>query len=66
VCLQEEVYESRSWYNTNRRALVRELATQTTAYYDEVQLASNNVYSNLWPPPPESPDRNLSIKVSDG
>jgi hypothetical protein len=60
VCLQKEVYEERCWYNANRRAKVRELATQTTAYYDDVQLASNNVYSNLYPP---SPDKELSIKV---
>ncbi len=61
MCLQKEVYEERCWYNANRRAKVRELATQTTAYYDDVQLASNNVYSNLYPP---SPDKELSIKVS--
>ena len=61
VCLREEVYEQRTWYNTNKRVKVRELATQTTAYYDEVQLASNNVYSTLYPPPP---DRTVSVKVS--
>jgi hypothetical protein len=59
-CACRKRWEERCWYNANRRAKVRELATQTTAYYDDVQLASNNVYSNLYPP---SPDKELSIKV---
>ena len=55
---KREVFELKSWFNANKRCKVREIITQTSASYDGVQLASDNVYTNLKPP---SPDR-MSIK----
>ena len=60
---QEEVKICRIWFNANKMFKVRELSTQTTQYYDDVQIASNNVYSNAYAPPltpppptPKSPE----------
>ena len=56
---QEEVKISRIWFNANKMFKVRELSTQTTQYYDDVQIASNNVYSNAYPPPLTPPPLTL-------
>ena len=45
----------RVWFNANKMFKVREVQTQTMEYYDDVQIASNNVYSNTYPPPPTPP-----------
>ena len=52
---QEEVKICRIWFNANKMFKVRELSTQTTQYYDDVQIASNNVYSNSYRPPVTKP-----------
>ena len=51
----EESQVQRVWFNANKMFKVREMTTQTSQYYDEVQIASNNVYSNSNPPPRTPP-----------
>ena len=46
-----EFYNHRIWFNANKMVKVREVSTQTTQFYDDVQIASNNVYSNTYPAP---------------
>ena len=56
---QEEIKIYKIWFNANKMFKVRELSTQTTQYYDDVQIASNNVYSNDYPPPVTPPPQPL-------
>ena len=51
----EESQVQRVWFNANKMLKVREMTTQTSQYYDGVQIASNNVYSNTYPPPRTPP-----------
>eukprot|EP00092_Neocalanus_flemingeri_P004455 GFUD01004794.1.p1 GENE.GFUD01004794.1~~GFUD01004794.1.p1 ORF type:complete len:1492 (-),score=346.08 GFUD01004794.1:168-4643(-) len=59
----------RRWYNANKMFKVREVITQTTQYYDGVQIASDNVYTNLKPPSPnevlKTRKQNFHIKTED-
>ena len=52
---RDEVEMQRVWFNANKMFKVREVTTQTCEYYDDVQIASNNVYSNTHPPPRTPP-----------
>ena len=40
---EEEFGAVRTWFNANKRFKVREVVTQTTEPYDDVQIASDNV-----------------------
>ena len=40
---EEEFGAVRTWFNANKRFKVREVVTQTTDPYDDVQIASDNV-----------------------
>ena len=50
---EREVKVVRNWFNANKRAKVREVMTQTTQYYDGVQIASDNVYTQFKEPSPD-------------
>ena len=51
----------RSWFNANKKFKVREVMTQTTQYYDGVQIASDNVYTQLKQPSPEKERRKQTM-----
>ena len=55
-----EVKVCRNWFNANKRFKVREVMTQTTQFYDGVQIASDNVYTQFKGP---SPDRDKRKQV---
>eukprot|EP00090_Calanus_glacialis_P000703 TRINITY_DN10472_c0_g1_i1.p1 TRINITY_DN10472_c0_g1~~TRINITY_DN10472_c0_g1_i1.p1 ORF type:complete len:2203 (+),score=428.08 TRINITY_DN10472_c0_g1_i1:62-6670(+) len=53
----------RRWYNANKMFKVREVITQTTQYYDGVQIASDNVYTNFKPPLPKELPKTNKVNV---
>ena len=58
---EKELKIMRSWFNANKKFKVREVMTQTTQYYDGVQIASDNVYTQFKQPSPEKDRRKQTM-----
>ena len=53
----------RTWFNANKRFKVREVVTQTTDPYDDVQIASDNVLTETAATMIEEPRRQFFTNI---